>query len=105
MPTFLDLAILCWVKFWEVSGTDGKSGQKAALAASVLLIPICFIFIAFAIHFYRSLTSHKTKRQIGGVQELETMYHQLQTEQENSTFVPQSQSSLDVKSGRSVLNI
>ena len=73
----IELAILCWVKFWNVGG-DTNSGQKAALTASLLLIPIGIIFIGFAVHFYRTLVSHKFERSARGLQELESMVNQLQ---------------------------
>jgi calcium release-activated calcium channel protein 1 len=81
----IELAILCWVKFWDIGGKE-RSGQKAALAATLLLIPIGIVFIGFAIHFYRTLVSHKFERSERGLQELESMVTQLQTE--NQEFSP-----------------
>ncbi|XP_033254446.1 calcium release-activated calcium channel protein 1-like [Drosophila miranda] len=48
----LEIAILCWVKFYDLSPPAGWS-------ACVVLIPVMIIFLAFAIHFYRSLVTHK----------------------------------------------
>ncbi|RWS25457.1 ankyrin repeat and MYND domain-containing protein 2-like protein [Leptotrombidium deliense] len=72
----LEIAIICWVKFYDI-----ESGQKAALAATVLLIPIVVIFIAFAIHFYRSLVTHKYEWSVNSLKELELMVSQFPKEQ------------------------
>lgn len=66
----LEIAILCWVKFYD-------SSQEAALAATVLLIPIVITFLAFAFHFYRKLVAHKYEQSTHGLQELESMVNQL----------------------------
>ena len=50
----LEIAILCWVKFYNLS-------QTAAWVATGMLIPIIFIFIAFAAHFYLKLVAHKSE--------------------------------------------
>lgn len=73
----IELAILCWVKFWDIGYTDNKSGQKAALVATMLLIPIGILFIGFAIHFYRSLVSHKFERSDKNLHDLEFIMEQL----------------------------
>lgn len=73
----IELAIICWVKFWDVGYRDNKSGQKAALVATIILIPIGIVFIGFAVHFYRTLVSHKFERSEKNLQELESMISQL----------------------------
>jgi len=73
----IELAILCWVKFWDVGYRNNKSGQRAALVATIILIPIGIIFIGFAIHFYRTLVAHKFERSEKNLQELESMVSQL----------------------------
>jgi calcium release-activated calcium channel protein 1 len=75
----VEIALLCWVKFWDIGGKDG-SGQTAALVATIMLVPIVILFIAFAVHFYRKLVAHKYERSAKGLEELETMVSQLQTE-------------------------
>ena len=42
----VEICILCWVKFYTFES------HMAAWVATGLLIPIFFIFIAFAAHFY-----------------------------------------------------
>jgi calcium release-activated calcium channel protein 1 len=65
------------VKFWDV-GNDNR-GKVAALVATIILVPIILLFIAFAVHFYRKVVSYKYKRSARGLQELETMAEQLGT--------------------------
>ncbi|XP_063907575.1 calcium release-activated calcium channel protein 1 isoform X3 [Zophobas morio] len=66
-----EIAILCWVKFYDVNKT-------AAWSASVVLVPILFIFLAFAIHFYRSLVAHKYEMTVSGIRELERLKEQIE---------------------------
>ena len=73
----IELAILCWVKFWDVRYHGQDSGQKSALVATIILIPIGIIFIGFAIHFYRTLVSHKFEGTVKNLQEVENMREQL----------------------------
>lgn len=72
----VELAILCWVKMWDI-GFINKSGQKAAMVATIMLIPIGIIFIGFAIYFYKAVVSHKFERTERNFQELECMISQL----------------------------
>lgn len=64
--------MLCWVKLWDI-----KAGRKAALVATVLLIPIGIIFIVFAIHFYKALVTHKYELTKKNCDELEFLANQL----------------------------
>jgi len=66
----VEIAILCWVKFYTVS-------QAVAWVATGLLIPIMFIFIAFAAHFYLKLVSHKSEVYDIGIKELQALKDQL----------------------------
>lgn len=76
-----EIAILCWVKFYLHS-------QTAALAASVVLVPVCIVFVWFAIHFYRSLVQHKYERSFQGIEELQQIANQLHTDTGTSPSTP-----------------
>ena len=76
-----EIAILCWVKFYLYS-------IIAAIAASVVLVPVCIVFVWFAIHFYRSLVQHKYERSFQGIEELQQIANQLHTGTGTSTPVP-----------------
>lgn len=63
----LEIAILCLVKFWDIDQNYTK------WTATIILIPVLFIFIAFAIHFYRSLVTHKYETTVSDLKELELL--------------------------------
>ncbi|XP_030558583.1 calcium release-activated calcium channel protein 1 isoform X4 [Drosophila novamexicana] len=67
----VEIAILCWVKFYDLSTT-------AAWSAVVVLIPVMIIFLAFAVHFYRSLVTHKYEVTVSGIRELELLKEQME---------------------------
>ena len=67
-----EIAILCWVKFYEFS-------TKAAIAASAVLVPVCIVFVLFAVHFYRSLAKHNCERSSHDIEELQQLANQLNT--------------------------
>lgn len=67
----IEIAILCWVKFYDLS-------QVAAWSACIVLIPVLIIFLAFAIHFYRSLMTHKYEVSVSGIRELEVLREQIE---------------------------
>lgn len=66
-----EIAILCFVKFYDISET-------AAWSASVVLVPVLVIFIVFALHFYRSLVAHKYEVTVSGIRELELLKEQIE---------------------------
>lgn len=68
-----EIAILAWVVFYDYS-------ENAALAATIILIPVALVFIAFAVHFYRQLVTHKFEQSVMNVQELENMVNRLQND-------------------------
>ena len=60
--------ILCWVKFYNHS-------KPVVVAASVVLVLVCIVFVWFAVHFYQSLVQHKYERSFQG----EIFFNRLQT--------------------------
>jgi len=67
----VEIAILCWVKFYDLS-------EAAAWSACIVLIPVLIVFVAFAIHFYRSLVKHKYEVSASGIRELEILKEQIE---------------------------
>uniref|UniRef100_A0AAR5Q7E8 Calcium release-activated calcium channel protein 1 n=2 Tax=Dendroctonus ponderosae TaxID=77166 RepID=A0AAR5Q7E8_DENPD len=62
----LEVAILCWVKFWDYSFT-------AAVAATIIVVPVLITFVLFAAHFYHSLVVDKCNSSISDMRKLEEM--------------------------------
>lgn len=74
----VEIMIISWVKFYSKDGHH----TVAAWVATGLLIPIIFVFIAFAAHFYLKLVSHKSEVYEHNIKELELLKDQLDHEED-----------------------
>lgn len=66
----VEVAILCWVKFWDYSFT-------AATASTVIVIPVLIVFVAFVVHFYHSLVVYKCESAVSDMKDLESIKRNL----------------------------
>ncbi|KAJ2952887.1 hypothetical protein O0L34_g7250 [Tuta absoluta] len=78
----VEISILCWVKFYDYS-------PQAAWSACVVLIPVMIVFLAFAVHFYLSLATHKYEVTRTGIKELEMLKEQIEMGDHNSSLLDQ----------------
>lgn len=61
-----EIAIICWLHFYDID-------KIAAWSASIILLPILFVFLAFAIHFYRSLVAQKCENNLKELERLQQL--------------------------------
>lgn len=78
-----EVVLLCWIKFLPVNqraqptSVPDNDGWLAALASTIIMVPVGVIFVVFTIHFYRSLVRHKTERHHDEIEELHKIKVQL----------------------------
>lgn len=75
----IEIPILMLVKFYHLS-------MAAAYVSIGIMIPVCVLFVFFALRFYRKLVEHKQSENALQLEELQVMATQLGTHDEGATL-------------------
>ena len=67
----LEITIICWMQFVT-------KNRGAAIASTVVVVPVIVLFLIFAAHFYRRLISHKSQRAFDDFEDLERIAHEVE---------------------------
>jgi hypothetical protein len=65
------MAVICWVKFLFVS-------RPAAIAATIVIVPIFILYCVFSAHFYRRLARFKLSYHQTELDEVEALFSSTQ---------------------------
>lgn len=71
----MEIPVLMWVKFYFLS-------KAAAYLSTAIMVPVCILFVVFALRFYRKLVEHKHKKNEKELEELQVIATRLDKDQE-----------------------
>ena len=74
-----EIPILMCVKFYHLS-------KEAAFVSIGIMVPVCILFIFFALRFYRKLVEHKQHNNALQIEELQVMATQLRNDEVTAMF-------------------
>ena len=77
----MEIPVLMWVKFYYLS-------PAAAYVSTAVMVPVCVLFVIFAMRFYRKLIQHKHDLSTKGLEELQFIATQLGKEEHLITDSP-----------------
>jgi len=66
----VEIPLLMWVKFYRLS-------PGAAYVSTGVMVPVCILFVIFAMRFYRKLVEHKHDQSTKEIEELQNLASQL----------------------------
>ena len=82
----IEIPILMLVKFYHLS-------IAAAYVSIGIMVPVCILFVYFALRFYRKLVEHKQSGNALQLEELQIMVSNLRGGEEEGTVAPSSDNS------------
>lgn len=71
----MEIPVLMWVKFYNLS-------KGAVYVSTAIMVPVCILFVVFALKFYRKLVEHKHKKNEKQLEELQVIATRLGKDQE-----------------------